>query len=214
MAKPHRVDEWGVGARVAELWALGRRGTSITGEIMPEVEAWAKRTGKQVPVKSAVIMAVTRYMKGNPVDQRTKQAKAVGAVPAVAEQAAVEMVRSQLDAFEQIQKLAERLNDEIDQLQQLREPHPKDPTLFIVPSVATYAGALSAYSRELRGWTSLFVELRDRLAQHQQYEEAFQTILGAVCRVTTAEQQAEIAGLLRADPLVWQALRGMGGGER
>lgn len=212
MAKPKLIDVWGAGARLAELWAIAVRGKAMIDEIRPYAERWSERTGNPLPEDSAIYMACRRYMMNDPVDLRTKQARAQGAVVEIAEQAAVEMVKGQLDAFANIQKLADRLHQEIDDLAKLKEPHPLIPGEFVVPSLATYAGALVGYSKEMRGWTSLFVEIRDRLAQHEEYERAYQTILGAVRTTCTPEQNQAIAGRLRADHAVAAVLRGTGGG--
>lgn len=213
MSKPKLIDVWEAGARLAEIWATGVRGQPMVDEIRAFALTWSERTGNPVPDDSAIYMACRRYMMDNPVDMRTKQARAQGAAVELADQAATAMVKGQLDAFQQIQTLAERLNAEVDKLELLVEPHPLIPGQFVVPSVSTYAGALVGYSKELRGWTGLFVEIRDRLAQHQEYERAYQTILQAVRTVCLPEQVEEIAELLRADPAVAAVLRGMGGGS-
>jgi hypothetical protein len=209
--RPHRVDEWGIGPRVAELWALGRRGRSIAKEVMPAFEAWANRTGHPVPSPEAVAMAITRYMETNPVDRRTKQARAQSKAVELAEQATAQLVRGQLDAFATIQAYVDRLNAEVAKLESLKEIHPitGDP---VVPDFGSYFGAMTALSREMRGWMSLFVDIRDRLAQHEQYEQAYATILSAVRECCPPDIQERIAERLRADPAVAAILRGTVGG--
>jgi hypothetical protein len=210
VAKQYQVDLWDAGARLTQLWAEGIRGKALIDEIRPMAEAWAERVGKAVPDDSAIYMACRRYMKNDPVDRRTKQARAQGAVVAVAEEAAAQIVRGQMDAFANISKFVDRLNAEVDQLRELKELDEFGNT--VVPSVATYVGALGVISKEMRGWTGLFVEIRDRLAQHEEYEKAYQTILGAVRAVCSPDQIQAIAERLRADPAVAAVLRGMGGG--
>jgi hypothetical protein len=178
---------------------------------MPEVEAWAKRTKRKAPTAAAVTMAITRYMESNPVDRRTKQAKAQANVPAIVEEAAAEIVRGQIDAFTTIQAYAERLNDEVAKLEQMKEIDPKTGAA-VVPDFGRYYTSLTSLSKEMRGWLSLFVDIKDRLEQHKTYEDAFQAILGAVRAVTTAEQQQALAQLLRANPAVAAILRSAGGG--
>jgi hypothetical protein len=176
----------------------------------PLANAWAEKAVKPAPDDKAIYMACRRYMQTDPVDRRTKQARAQGAAVAVAEEAAAQMVRGQMDAFANISKFVDRLNDEVDKLSELKELDEFGNS--VVPSVATYVGALGVISKEMRGWTSLFVEIRDRLAQHEEYEKAYQTILGAVRTICTPEQIVEIAARLRSDPAVAAVLRGMGGG--
>lgn len=212
MPKPHQVDVWGAGARLTQLWGEGIRGGPLVDEIRPFATAWAARVGKPVPSDDAIYMACRRYMSTDPVDRRTKQARAQGAVVEVAEQAAAQMVRGQLDAFANIAKFVDRLNAEVDTLKDLKELDEFGNS--VVPSVATYVGALGVISKEMRGWTGLFVEIRDRLAQHEEYEKAYQTILDSVRAVCTPEQIQELVTRLRSDPAVAVALRGMGGGGR
>lgn len=211
MPRPHRVDEWGIGPRVAELWALGRRGRSIATEVMPLIEDWARRARQQAPKPGAVAMAITRYMENDPVDRRTKQARAQSTVPAIAAEATAQIVRGQLDAFATIQAYADRLNAEVENLQGLKERDPESGAL-VVPDFSAYIGALARLSREMRGWTGLFVDIKDRLEQHQQFEQAYITILQAVRAECTPEQQMAIAARLRKDPAVMTALRDLGGG--
>lgn len=210
VAKQYQVDLWGAGPRLTELWGQGIRGRPLIDEMRPFAQGWAERVGKPLPDDSAISMACRRYMQNDPVDRRTKQARAQGAVVAVAEEAAAQIVRGQMDAFANISKFVDRLNAEVDELKNLKELDEFGNT--VVPSVATYVGALGVISKEMRGWTGLFVEIRDRLAQHEEYEKAYQTILGAVRTVCTPEQLQAIAERLRADPAVAAVLRGMGGG--
>jgi hypothetical protein len=212
VAKQYQVDLWGAGPRLSQLVGEGVKGKALIEAIRPMAEAWAEKTGKPAPDDRAIYMACRRYMTSDPVDRRTKQARAQGAVVAIAEEAAAEMVRGQLDAFANISKFVDRLNDEVDKLSELKELDEFGNS--VVPSVATYVGAIGVISKEMRGWTQLFVDIRERLAQHEQYEKAHQTILETVRAICTPDQIQEVLTRLRADPAVAVALRGMGGGGR
>lgn len=212
MPKPHRVDEWSLGKRVTELWALGRRGRSIAGEIMPEVKAWAERTGQPMPSADAVAMAVSRYMSTDPVDRRTRQAKAQGAVTVAAEQAVSEIAGAQVDAAQTLQRYLRKIDAKVTELDSMLEMDPESGRP-VAPDFGKYYTALSNLSREMRGWTSLLVDVKDRLWQHEQYEKAFAAILQAVKANCPPDALRAIVAQLNADPAVASSIRAMGGGD-
>lgn len=207
----YTIDAWGLGPRVAELWATGNRGRKIAKMILREVEAVCAGTGQEPPSVGALTMAVTRYMETDPADRRTKQARAQGAAVKQAEEQAVQIIRAQVDAAQTLQKYVERIDAEVSKLESVKEINPLTGD-YVVPSMATYYGAMVGLSKEMRGWITLLVDIKDRLWQHEQYEKAYGTILTAVRQECPPDVLKRIVTRLREDPSVHAALRGLGGG--
>lgn len=201
MAKPHKVDEWGIGPRVSEMWALGRKGRSIVKDVRGDVEAWAARTKEPMPNDNAITMAITRYMKSGPIDRRTKRCKEQERVEEIKVEAVKEIVAVQVDVAQTLNRYVQRIDAEVIRLESVMERDQLTGKL-VAPDFGKYYSSMVGLSKEMRGWMVLFVDIKDRLAQHEQFENAVKAILAALAADCPPAILEKIIDRLKADPAV------------
>lgn len=202
MRRTFELDEWEMGERVANMWATGLRARAIARKLMPEVVALCRQQGREAPNLQSVTAKVDRYMRVDPADRRSKQARNQKAVQKLEVEAASKMLKAQVDAAETLQQYVNRIDCEVQRLEQT--VHHTDEQ---------YYPSLIGLSKEMRGWISLLVDIKDRMWQHEQYEKAFAAILMAVRDECPEPILRAIQERLQADPHVSAALKYMGGGD-
>lgn len=212
MAKQgYDIDAWGIGPRVAELWATGNKGRKIARVIIGDVEAICRKNGQEPPTVEALTMAATRYMQTDPTDRRTKQAKNQEKVAEIQVRQVQEIARAQVDAAQTLARYVERIDQEVSRIAEVME-RDEETGKLVAPNFRDYYTALSSMSKEMRGWIGLLVDIKDRLWQYEQYETAFSGILEAVKAECDPDTLARIVARLQANPAVMEAMRRMGGG--
>lgn len=205
-----QIDGWGIAPRIVELWATGLRGTAIAKIVQSDVHEACAREGRNPPQLHALATCIDKYMKGDPVDRRTRQARNQTKVAELEVQAVGQIVQAQVNAAQILQRYVSRIDTEIDRLASVVERDEKTGAP-VVPSMGTYYNSLTSLSREMRGWINMLIEMKDRLWRHEQYQQAFKAILRAVRVECTPETQQAIINRLNAESSVSNVLKSMGG---
>lgn len=207
MSRTIDIDAWGLGPKVAELWARGLRARAVANHITPDVEAACRKIRQEAPNIEALTAKVERYMKQGLGDKRTKKARNQAKVAELEVEAAGQILQAQVDAAETLQRYVQRLDAEVTRLESVME-RDEETGAIVAPGFAKYYAALTSLSKEVRGWITLLVDIKDRMWQHEQYERAMATILAVIRDECPTDIMERIVRRLKDNEMILAVISG------